>query len=126
MAAKIAIVEDDQPIREMYELKLSSVGYNVKSAGNGVEGLKLLEEFNPDLVLLDLMMPEMNGEEVLKKYRHLPGGKDTKVIILTNISRDEASKDLSKLDVTDYIIKANHTPTQVIEIVQNILAPHSK
>lgn len=121
MSAKIAIIEDDQPIREMYKLKLTAAGFKVKTAGNGVDGLKLLEDFDPDLVLLDLMMPEMNGEEVLAKYRSSKNGKDAKVIILTNISKDEASRDLSKLNVSDYIVKANHTPSQVIDIVKSTL-----
>ncbi len=126
MSAKIAIIEDDQPIREMYQLKLASSGYDVQTAGDGVQGLKLLEDFEPDIALLDLMMPEMNGEEVLEKFRKLPNNEKTKVIILTNISQDEATKDLSKLNVTDYIIKANHTPTQVIEIVEKALGKSPK
>jgi DNA-binding response OmpR family regulator len=117
MSAKIAIIEDDQAIREMYELKLKNSGYTVKTAQNGALGLELLKDYQPDLILLDVMMPEMNGDEMLKKYRATVTGSSTKVIVLTNISKDEAPKDFDKLGVINYIVKANHTPTQVIDIV---------
>ncbi len=121
MGARIAILEDDQPIREMYELKLKSAGYTVKAAGDGVQGLTLLEKFRPDLILLDLMMPEMNGDEVAEKVRSTKWGSKTKIIVLTNISLDEAPEKLQKLGILDYVVKANHTPSQVIQIVQNAL-----
>lgn len=122
MSAKIAIIEDDQAIREMYELKLRKSGYTVKTAQNGLLGLELLKDYQPDLILLDLMMPEMNGEELLKRYRASATGSSTKVIILTNISKDEAPKELEELGVVNYIVKANHTPAQVIDIVDVALA----
>lgn len=118
MATKIAIIEDDQPIREMYELKLKKAGYTVKTAADGALGLELLRSYQPDLILLDLMMPQISGEELLKKFRVMPGNQHTKVIILTNVSKDEGSKNLDKLEISDYIVKANHTPSQVIEIVK--------
>lgn len=121
MGVKVAIIEDDQPIRKMYELKLANAGYEVKTASNGEEGLELLKTYQPDLVLLDIMMPQMNGDEVLKKFRATKEGEKAKVIILTNVSRDEAVNDLDALGVSDYIVKANHTPTQVIEIVEKVL-----
>jgi DNA-binding response OmpR family regulator len=124
MANKIAIIEDDQAIRDMYELKLKHSGYEVKTATNGKEGLELLKNYDPDLVLLDLMMPEMNGEELLLEYRQMPEGEKTKVIVLTNVSTEESSESLSKLNIEDYIVKANHTPAQVIEIVEAALKKH--
>lgn len=122
MSKKIAIVEDDQAIREMYELKLKSSGYDVKVAQNGALGLKLVEEYQPDLILVDLMMPEMTGNEMLLAMRKQPWGKTTPVIVLTNVSRDEAPKELDSLGIKGYVVKANHTPAQVIDIVHQALA----
>lgn len=118
MAHKIAIVEDDPAIAKMYELKFQADGYEVKVAINGVEGLELLEAFKPEVVLLDLMMPQMGGDEMLVKLRAQPWGKSIKVFILTNIGEQEIPENLKKLDVSDVILKAYHTPTQVVEKVK--------
>lgn len=118
---KIAVIEDEPSICEMYRMKLSGSGYEVKVAHDGQEGLKLLEEFKPQLILLDLRMPVMNGDEMLAKLRQTEWGADIRVIILTNISRDEAPKELQFLSVDRYIVKAHHTPAQVLEIVDHIL-----
>ncbi len=120
--AKVAIIEDDGAIQEMYTLKLGRAGFDVKSASNGVEGLALAEKFKPDIILLDLMMPEMNGDEMLEKMRATPWGKDIKVVVLTNISESEAPDNLEKLDVKYYIVKALHTPTQVVDITKAVAA----
>ena len=122
MSAKVAILEDDLAIAQMYRIKLENSGYKVEVANDGANGLKMLEVFKPELLLLDLMLPEMNGDEVLHNVRKQPWGKKIKVIVLTNISKDEAPDDLVKLKVIDYVVKAEHTPTQVIEIVKSALA----
>lgn len=118
---KIAVVEDEPSICEMYRMKLSANGYEVKTAHDGKEGLELAENFKPDLILLDLMMPIMTGGEMLAKLRETEWGANVRVIILTNISRDEAPKELQFLHVDRYIVKAHHTPAQVLEIVDTIL-----
>jgi DNA-binding response OmpR family regulator len=122
MAKKIAIIEDDLTISQMYKMKFEVEGYDVSVAENGREGLEMLEKNVPDVVLLDLMMPEMNGDEMLAELRKTDWGKDIKVIILTNISKDEASKELVGLGIEDYVVKANFTPKQVIELVEKVLA----
>jgi DNA-binding response OmpR family regulator len=66
---KIAIIEDDQAISQMYRMKFETEGYQVETAGNGRLGLELIESMKPDIILLDLMMPEMNGDEMLEKLR---------------------------------------------------------
>lgn len=123
---KIAVIEDEPSICEMYRLKLHSAGYNVKTAFNGQEGLDLLKDFKPELILLDLKMPVMSGEEMLAKLRETDWGADIRVIILTNISRDEAPKNLQFLGIDRYIVKAHYTPAQVLEVVEQILGPHTK
>lgn len=121
-AYKITIVEDDAPIREMYEMKLRGQGYDVSAAKDGLEGLEVIEAKKPDLVLLDIKMPRLPGNEVLKQLRATDWGADIKVIVLTNISRDEASADFRFLGVSRYIVKLHYTPTQVLEIIKEVLA----
>ena len=120
--AKIAIIEDDQAISQMYRLKFDAEGYEVETAANGKLGLKLAEQMRPDIVLLDLMMPEMNGDEMLEKMRATDWGKDIKVIILTNVGEQEAPEGLKQLGVRRFIVKAEMTPRQVAEMVKNELA----
>ena len=86
---KIAIIEDDSAISQMYRFKFEAEGFEVETAENGKLGLELAESMKPDIILLDLMMPEMNGDEMLQKLRQTPWGKDVKVIILTNMGEQE-------------------------------------
>lgn len=119
---KIAVIDDVASIAEMYELKLKNSGYEVRIALDGPSGLKLLEDFKPKLVLLDLMLPGMTGQELLKKARATDWGKDMKVIVLTNVSTEEAPDELTELDISRYIIKAQVTPQQIVDMVKEILA----
>lgn len=118
---KIAVIEDDPAISSMYEMKLSSSGYSVTTANNGISGLEVIQKNKPDLILLDLRMPEMNGDEMLKRLRETDWGADIRVIILTNSSKAEAPSDLRFLNVDRYIVKAHHTPTQVLEVIKEVL-----
>src|SRR5438045_1638596 len=106
---KVAIVEDDLAIAQMYRMKFEAEGYRVDIAENGKLGLALCEQMKPDLVLLDLMMPEMNGDEMLEKMRKNEWGKNIKVIILTNVGEQEATEVIKKLNVTAFIVKDNIT-----------------
>lgn len=121
MAQKIVIVEDETSISQMYTIKFESEGYAVTTAENGKQGLEIIEKTRPDLVLLDLMMPEMNGDEMLKRMRSTDWGKYVKVIILTNASKDEASKEIDDMFIEDYIVKAHYTPQQVVDTVKAVL-----
>ena len=118
---KIAIIEDDISIAQMYRMKFELEGYEVETADNGKTGLELIESMKPDIILLDLMMPLMNGDEMLRELRKKPWGKTLKVIILTNKGEQEAPDILKELDVLAYIVKANMTPRQVAELVQEKL-----
>ena len=120
--SKIAIIEDDQAISQMYRLKFETEGYQVETASNGKLGLELAENMRPDIILLDLMMPEMNGDEMLEKLRATSWGKHTKVIILTNMGEQEAPESVKHLDVRRFIVKAEMTPRQVAEMVKAELA----
>lgn len=118
---KIAIVEDDQSIAHMYRFKLLKEGYIVALAYNGEEGLTLIESFLPQLILLDLKMPIMNGDVMLEKLRSTSWGSNIRVIVLTNISKDEAPVGLRMLNVDRYIVKAHYTPKQIVEIIEEVL-----
>jgi len=118
---RAVVVEDDSDLQFLYRLKLEREGFEVASASNGVEGLKLAEEYKPDIILLDLMMPVMSGTEMLAIMRAQPWGNTARVIILTNISRDEAPQALRFLHVDRYVVKAHHTPAQIISIVHEVL-----
>lgn len=119
---RIAIVEDDSTIAQMYSIKFENEGFQVAIAENGVLGLQLIEKMKPDVVLLDLMMPEMNGDQVLAKMRQTDWGKDIKVIILTNMGEQEAPATLRDFNVSAFIVKADMTPKQVAELVKQKLA----
>ncbi len=122
MAAKIAIVEDDQAISQMYRIKFEAEGYDVDTAENGKLGLQLAEKMKPDIILLDLMMPEMTGDEMLAKLRKTTWGAKTKVVILTNMGEQEVPETVKKMGVVDIILKADMTPRQVADLVKKHLA----
>lgn len=118
---KIALIEDDIAIVQMYRMKFEDEGFQVETAANGEVGLQLIEKFNPDIVLLDLMMPIMNGDEMLELLRQEKWGKDKKVIILTNMGENEASPRIRQLNINSFIVKSDMTPKQVMERVKVVL-----
>jgi len=118
---KVLIVEDDEPIRNLYKLKLDKEGYLTATAENGLIGLRKAKEFEPDLILLDLRMPVMSGDEMLVRMRESEWGSDIRVIVLTNISKTEAPLSLRLLHVDRYIVKVHETPAQVVETVREVL-----
>jgi DNA-binding response OmpR family regulator len=122
MSIKIAIVEDDAAISQMYRIKFETEGYTVETAENGKLGLELAEKMKPNIILLDLMMPIMTGEEMLAKMRKTSWGKNIKVIILTNRGEQEIPDEVHTLGVDAVILKAAMTPRQVAELVKSKLA----
>lgn len=118
---KITVVEDDLTILDMYKLKFEFAKFKVSTALDGKEGLEVIEREKPDMVLLDIRMPIMSGDEMLRELRATEWGKDIPVIILTNISRDEAPRTLWHLGVSDYIVKASSTPQMILEKVEQLL-----
>lgn len=119
--AKIAIIEDDPVINQMYRMKFESDGFEVEVAINGRLGVALVEKMRPDIILLDMQMPEMNGTEALTEIRKHDWGRDLTVIVLTNLGEEEAPKELKSLGIHSYIVKADLTPRQVVERVKEIL-----
>jgi DNA-binding response OmpR family regulator len=120
--AKIAIVEDDLVISQMYRMKFEAEGFDVQTAENGKLGMELCKKMRPDILLLDIRMPEMNGDEALKLIRATEWGKNLPVLVLTNLGEEEAPKSLQALGIHSYIVKADFTPRQVVERVKEVLA----
>jgi DNA-binding response OmpR family regulator len=118
---KIAIIEDDTVINQMYRMKFEADGFEVQLADNGKHGVALVESFQPDLILLDLSMPEMSGDEALAEIRSHDWGKAIPVIILTNLGEEEAPKTLRSLGIHSYIVKADLTPSQVVSRAKEAL-----
>lgn len=119
---KIAIIEDDPVISQMYRMKFEADGFDVQLANNGNRGVALVEAFNPDIILLDVQMPEMNGDEALAIIRSHEWGKNIPVIVLTNMGEEESPKELRSLGIHSYIVKADLTPRQVVQRVKEALA----
>jgi len=111
---KIAIIEDDPVINQMYRMKFEADGFEVQIADNGKRGVDMVEGFLPDIILLDLQMPNMDGAEALTEIRSHDWGKSIPVIILTNLGEEEAPKALKALNIHSYIVKADLTPRQVV------------
>jgi len=118
---KIAIIEDDAVISQMYRMKFESDGFDVQLANNGEAGVSLVEHFSPDIILMDLQMPEMDGATALANIRKNKWGKDVPVIILTNLGEEEAPKEIRSLGIHSYIVKAELTPRQVVQRVKQAL-----
>lgn len=118
---KILLVEDDEFLAELYATKLNMEGFEVFLAVDGEKGLKLAKEKMPDLVLLDIILPKMDGFEVLGKMKIDPAMKNIPVILLTNLSqKDEVKKGLD-LGAKDYLIKAHFMPSEVVKKIKQTL-----
>jgi DNA-binding response OmpR family regulator len=118
---KILIVEDDVFIHDIYKVKFSQEGFDVSVAENGMEALKELEKNIPDMILLDIIMPRMDGTDLLKKIKKNEKWSKIPVIVLSNISEKREIKRRFKEGVSDYLVKSNFTPSEVVEKVNVLL-----
>lgn len=118
---RIAIIEDDPTISQMYRMKFEAEGFDARMAENGRIGIEVVKKFQPDVILLDIQMPEMNGAEALKEIRSHDWGKDIPVIVLTNLGEEEAPPEMRSLNIYSYIVKANFTPRQVVAHVKELI-----
>lgn len=120
--ALLLVAEDDQFYANLYRTKLEKEGFGVIVASNGKETLELLKEHDPNLIILDLVMPEMDGFEVLKKLKEEKDLRDVPVIILSNLGQPEDVERAKALGVFKYIIKSNVSIHQMVESVEEALA----
>jgi DNA-binding response OmpR family regulator len=121
MPKKILIVEDDKFLRDLINQKLTKEGYETSEAIDGEEGVKIVKEVKPDLVLLDLILPGIDGFEVLAKIKGDPGTSSIPVIILSNLGQKEDVEKGLKLGAVDYLIKAHFTPGEIIDKIKGAL-----
>ncbi|MDB5178609.1 MAG: phoP [Patescibacteria group bacterium] len=124
--SKILIIEDDALLSRMYQTIFKTTGYEVDVAVDGEEGLEKTRKFNPTLILLDIMMPKLNGLEVLERLKSDPELKKIPVVILTNLAGNNDVQTALKLGAVRYIIKSENRPKQVEEIVRGILDGYSR
>ena len=126
---KILIVEDDIAMREIVVHKLSANGFVVKEAGDGKDGIELIIQEKPDLVLLDLMLPEVNGFEVLETIRKNPDAAiaSTPIIVLSNLWSNKDILKTKALNVQAYLVKAYFTTEEILKKINEVLAnPHTQ
>ena len=124
MKQLILLVEDDSTLQEMYCEKFEMLGFSVQKASSGREGLTSLKKKLPDIILLDILMPDMNGLEMLKEMKKKRQYREIPVILLTNLgeSKIDMDSELSfALGIKDYLIKTKHTPDDIAKRVKQIL-----
>ncbi len=119
---KILIVEDEAFISDLYKYQLTKSGFSVAVANDGLSGLKMLEADQVDVLLLDIMLPGMNGLELLRDWRTKNPNSKTIVLLLTNLGQDAVIKEGFSLGAQGYLIKASYTPEQVVVEINNALA----
>lgn len=119
---KILIIEDEEHLSEMYKMKFEQEGYSAITANDGLAGVEAAKKAKPDLILVDLVMPKMDGYQVLKKIRADKDIKDIKVYILSNLSQDKEINNGFQRGADGYLIKANLTPAQLVKKVDEIFA----
>ena len=117
----ILLVEDDPLLVKMYKAKFTNEGYGVIGALDGEAGLNLALKGGIDIIILDVMMPKLSGIDLLARLRQDDRGKDIPVLMLTNLTQEEEAKKALSLGAKEYLIKANLTPSQVVEKVRKYI-----
>jgi len=118
---KILIVEDEEMLSTMYKVKFENEGYEVATANNGADGLTLSEAEQPSIILLDIIMPKIDGFAVLKRLKASEKTKSIPVILLTNLGQDEDIARGKELGAAGYLIKANNTPSEVVTKIKEFI-----
>jgi DNA-binding response OmpR family regulator len=122
---RIVIVEDSASLSEIYKTRLEQIGYKCFVAADGIAALYFIQKEQPDLVLLDLMVPDIAGDQILIRMRAAEWGRQIPVLIISNLNEADAPMGLRDLGIVDYIVKANLADDQLDNIVNNILKPRA-
>jgi DNA-binding response OmpR family regulator len=120
---KIVIAEDNKSLSEIYKLNLELVGYQCITAFDGEQALEVIQREKPDLVLLDLMMPKVAGDQILERMRASDWGKDIRVFIISNLAEADAPTGLRDFGIEGYAVKANLSFDDIDKLVDKILTP---
>jgi len=118
---KILLIEDEEMLANMYEVKFKNEGFDLEKALDGAEGLEKAKANTPDFILLDIIMPKMDGFSVLKALKEDPNTKDVPVMLLTNLGQEEDIEKGKELGSVGYLVKANITPAEVVAEVKKKL-----
>jgi DNA-binding response OmpR family regulator len=121
MTKKILLVEDERGVADIYQLSLTKHGFQVLLAENGSGAIQLAQKEQPDLILLDIILPDKDGFSVLKTLKKDKATQAIPVILLTNLGQVQDQKYGQELGAQDYLIKANYTPEQISQKVQAVL-----
>lgn len=121
MKKKILIIEDDNFLQGLEASKLKKVGYEVSTASNGDEGMIKINEEGVSLILLDIILPQFDGFEILKKVREDSTKKNIPVIVFSNLSEDKDIKKATELGANDFMVKSNFTLDELVDRIEKIL-----
>lgn len=124
--AKILIIEDDPLMSRMYQKIFTFEGYEVEMARDGEEGIEKVRAGKPTLILLDIMMPKMNGLQVLEKLKADPDTKAIPVVMLTNLAGQQDAETALAKGAVKYIVKSEYEPKQVTNMVKEIIAGYTR
>jgi two-component system, OmpR family, response regulator ResD len=120
-AKKILLIEDEEYIRDLYKRQLDLAGLATDGFGTGNEGLAALKQNHYDLVMLDIMLPDTNGLQILKEIKNSEATKNIPVVMLTNLGQDAVIKEGFELGAEGYLLKSSYTPNQIVEEIKNVL-----
>ena len=117
----VLLVEDDLSLLRLYTTKLSKTGYTVETATDGEMVFDKLSAFKPDVILLDIIIPKIDGFGVLEKLKKDPSTKSVPVILLTNLGQDEDFEKGKQLGAENYLVKSQFTPTEIVQKMEEVL-----
>ncbi len=121
----VLLVEDDKFLRELIIQKLEKEGFEAQAAIEATEAFKLMEEKKPNIVLLDLVLPGMDGFAIMHRIKENPQTSDIAVIILSNLGQKEDQERAMSEGAADYLVKADFTPSEITEKIRNVLSQKS-
>lgn len=121
MAQRILLIEDDEFIRDIYNEEFIRGGFQIDSVGTGKEGFEKLSQNLYDLLLLDIMLPDINGLEILRQVKQNPSTRNLKIVLLTNLGQDAIIKQGFQLGADKYLVKMSYNPDQVVTEVKDLL-----
>ena len=119
---KVLIIEDDVFMSDLLSKALTRAGFDTMSAKTGAEGIARFNEKKPDVILLDILLPDESGLEALRTIRRLPGGPEVKVIVLSNLSREANAEEAKRLGAAEYLVKVNFSLDEIIEKIRSVAA----